>query len=203
MTKTHHAQTRIEQAPSPAACAEWARTKHAAGCGPLATTDGITWKTSTRNVITYKWPIESSNTVYNVILIKSLAVYDHSRGKMSSPIGSMSSCRITQVSCVSGTSFYIWDYISSKVNCRYKRIGHDNETLLMHFNKHNELFRLDFKSLGVSIHKRVTCPIPVRTCLHDTATCTPGGLILVPFNCNRINTLQVAGILQKNCNSFT
>ncbi|CAK8684939.1 unnamed protein product [Clavelina lepadiformis] len=158
--KTHHAQMRIEQAPSPAACAEWARTKHAAGCGPLATTDGITWTTSTRNVITYKWPTESSNTVYNVILIKSLAIYDHARGKMSSPIGSMSSCKITQGSCVSGTSCYIWDYIRSKINCRYKRIGHDNETLLMHFNESNDLFRLEIKSLGVSIHKRVTCPIP-------------------------------------------
>ena len=91
--KTHNAQTRIEPAPSPAACAEWARTKHAAGCGPLATTDGITWTTSTRNVTTYKWPTESSNTVYHVILIKYLAIYDHARGKMSSPIGSMSSCQ--------------------------------------------------------------------------------------------------------------
>ena len=35
-------------------------------------------------------------------------------------------------------------------------------------------------------------PLPVKTCLHGTATCTPGGLILVPFSCNRINTLQVA-----------
>ena len=54
------------------------------------------------------------------------------------------------------------------------------------------VYRLEVKTLGISLHSQIQCPPSVHTCFPKNAVCDPFGIVIVPDNCRSVRRLRTA-----------
>ena len=65
------------------------------------------------------------------------------------------------------------------------------------------VYRLEVKTLGISLHSQIRCPPSVHTCFPKNAVCDPFGIVIVPDNCRSVGRLRTAHSATFNTHSST
>ncbi|XP_078495340.1 LOW QUALITY PROTEIN: uncharacterized protein LOC144750169 [Ciona intestinalis] len=195
--RQHTLKSEITTTDSPAVsheeCAEWANSKVARGIGDLNLISPNTYATS--NVVhpTYKWPTSASGSVYNAELVISEITYDYYHKTLHSALGFMSKCDVTAGHCITGNRVFVWT-VPPKINCvPLDSLG--NHSLSLHFHgaydgHHHHPYRMEIKSLGLSIHDVGRCPGSILACYGRHTFCSQSGYIFVTDNCTGFEGLQ-------------
>ena len=65
------------------------------------------------------------------------------------------------------------------------------------------VYRLEVKTLGISLHSQIRCPPSVYTCFPKNALCDPTEIVIVPDNCRSVRRLRTAHSATFNTHSST
>ena len=59
-----------------------------------------------------------------------------------------------------------------------------------HSDMHGNVYGLEIKTLGISLHNQIQCSPSAHICFSKTAVCHVFGAVIVPNNCRSVNRLH-------------
>ena len=65
------------------------------------------------------------------------------------------------------------------------------------------VYRLEVKTLDISLHSQIRFPPSVHTCFPKNAVCNPSGIVIVLDNCRSVRRLRTAHSATFNTHSST
>ena len=160
------------------------------------------WSTINSPAVKYVWATSHEESVTNAVVLRSTAVYDHLKKQLSSSLYQLGNCDIKKGSCVAGNKVHFWD-VPKKLKCPNVQKVKSVHNISLHSGMRGNVYRLEVKTLGISLHSQIRCPPSVHTCFPKNAVCDPSGIVIVPDNCRSVRRLRTAHSATFNTHSST
>ena len=183
-------------------CSIWARELKSGCCGTLEKKSDHIWSTINAPAVKYVWPTSHEESVTNAVVLRSTAVYDHLKKQLSSSLYQLGNCDIKKGSCVAGNRVHFWD-VPKRLECPNVQKVKSVHNISLHSDMRGNVYRLEVKTLGISLHSQIQCPPSVHTCFPKNAVCDPSGIVIVPDNCRSVGRLRTAHSATFNTHSST
>ena len=193
----------VPMSPPPVAiCSFWARELKSGCCRTLEKKSGHIWYTINSPAVKYVWPTSHKESVTNAVVLRSTAVYDHLKKQLSSSLYQLGNRDIKKGSCVASNRVHFWD-VPRRLECPSVQKVKSVHNMSLHSDMRGNVYWLEVKILGISLHSQIRCPPSVHTCFPKNAVCDPSGIVIVPDNCRSVRRLRTAHSATFNTHSST
>ena len=155
-------------------CSIWARELKSGCCGTLEKKSDHIWSTINTPAVKDVWPTSHEESVTNAVVLRSTAVYDHLKKQLSSSLYQLGNCDIKKGSCVAGNRVHFWD-VPKRLECPNVQKVKSVHNISLHSDMRGNVYRLEVKTLGISLHSQIQCPTPDKRRTRDT---TGGPLVM-------------------------
>ena len=107
---------------------------------------------------------------------------DHLKKQLSSSLYQFGNCDIKEGSCVAGNRVHFWD-VPKRLECPNIQKVKSVHNISLHSDMRGNVYRLEVKTLGISLHSQIRCFPSDYTCFPN-AVCDPSGIVIVHDNCH-------------------
>ena len=171
-------------------------------CGTLEKKSDHIWSTINSPPVKYIWLTSHKESVTNAVVSRCTAVCDHLKKQLSGSLYQLGNCDIKKGSCVTGNRVHFWD-VPKRLECPNVQKVESVHNISLYSDMRGNVYRLEVKTLGISLHSQIRCPPSVHTCFPKNAVCDPSGIVIVPHNCRSVRRLRTTRSATFNTHSST